>query len=677
MGKRRGRAARDTAVQGTNDSSIVSKCSMAALGYFPDDFLSCFVTKNSRRAPLINRGYYIRARAVDQCVRNFLLQTQDSSRRQILSLGAGFDSLYFRLKSDGALKNAVVCEVDFPEVIRRKAALISRTKELTELVGVSESTRCPSSGLVGLHGDDYMLLGVDLSDLSLLENGLKQAGLDPGSPTLLLAEVVLTYMDNSQSSAVISWAADQFQSACFVLYEQIHPEDPFGQVMQKHFCQLNSRLHALTQFPDREAQRKRFLDGGWEECAVLDMNEFYHRFISESERKRIEDLEPFDEFEEWHLKCSHYIILTASKGGLARTSPPRGSAGFTVADTPETRGSILARECPMAPPHTGPRRFGHKSALLGPDVIISTGGFGEKSGRHGRQRDIHTLIRQGRRWVTGCRHASEEHWDARLFHTMTWLPDSKCCLVLGGRLSPLHPCSGILCLTWEESAEGNTCRVAAGPPSPEEEPPPRWRHSATEVVFRGDSYIFVYGGRSPLNAQLEDWHFLHSKKLKWEKIPVEGLVPEGRHSHSACSWKGGALIAGGLGAEGLPLGSVLFLSPAPTGFVWQSFETHPSMVPRYSHTAHVYKGKLLLVGGVWIHSPSVPGVTVIDLSSGQTSEFKINTTSLGWPLMLHNHSSILLPDETSLMVLGGGGNCFSFGTHLNHQPVLLDLAEIL
>lgn len=42
-------------VQGTNDSSVVSKVSAAAQGYFHDDFLKHFVCKVSRRAPLINR----------------------------------------------------------------------------------------------------------------------------------------------------------------------------------------------------------------------------------------------------------------------------------------------------------------------------------------------------------------------------------------------------------------------------------------------------------------------------------------------------------------------------------------------------------------------------------------------------------------------------------------------
>lgn len=45
----------DTAVQGTNDSSILSKVSMAELGYFDDQFLKNFACKSVRRSPIINR----------------------------------------------------------------------------------------------------------------------------------------------------------------------------------------------------------------------------------------------------------------------------------------------------------------------------------------------------------------------------------------------------------------------------------------------------------------------------------------------------------------------------------------------------------------------------------------------------------------------------------------------
>lgn len=63
---------------------------------------------------------------------------------QILSLGAGFDSLYFRLHADGALQRAVVFEVDFPDVSRRKAALICANVALR---GALDSRFPPVAGL--------------------------------------------------------------------------------------------------------------------------------------------------------------------------------------------------------------------------------------------------------------------------------------------------------------------------------------------------------------------------------------------------------------------------------------------------------------------------------------------------------------------------------------------------
>ena len=45
----------DCAVQGTNDSSILSKISTSQCGYFDDEFLKHFGVKLVRRSPLINR----------------------------------------------------------------------------------------------------------------------------------------------------------------------------------------------------------------------------------------------------------------------------------------------------------------------------------------------------------------------------------------------------------------------------------------------------------------------------------------------------------------------------------------------------------------------------------------------------------------------------------------------
>ena len=48
--------------------------------------------------------------------------------------------------------------------------------------------------------------------------------------------------------------------------------------------------------------------------AALDLNQFYTSVLPAQELARIERLEPFDEYEELHLKCSHYFILAAANG---------------------------------------------------------------------------------------------------------------------------------------------------------------------------------------------------------------------------------------------------------------------------------------------------------------------------------------------------------------------------
>ena len=62
---------------------------------------------------------------------------------QIVSLGAGFDSLYFRLHGEGALQKLVVFELDVPDVARRKAALIKAD------ICLKEGLEFPSAGLAG------------------------------------------------------------------------------------------------------------------------------------------------------------------------------------------------------------------------------------------------------------------------------------------------------------------------------------------------------------------------------------------------------------------------------------------------------------------------------------------------------------------------------------------------
>ncbi|XP_072542727.1 tRNA wybutosine-synthesizing protein 4 [Salminus brasiliensis] len=662
----------DAAVQGTNDSSVVSKVSAAAQGYFQDDLLRHFVCKVSRRAPLINRGYYIRWQAVDHCVKRFLKVTENCAGRQILSLGAGFDSLYFRLHAEGALERVVVFEVDFPDVTRRKAALINASDGLKD--ALPDWDCLVATGPVCVSSAQYKLLGVDVRNRSEVEEGLSAAGLQWERPTLVLSEVVLTYMETKWSDSVIGWAARTLPQALFVMYEQIRPDDPFGRVMQNHFLKLNSKIHALCPYPDTSAQTQRFLQQGWDECVCLDMNQFYFSLLSQEERERVENMEPFDEFEEWHQKCSHYFILSASKGSLTSPAllvPPKESPVPLI--VPKLEGfSLAARPLAGAP---CVEAVGMASSVLEPGLLLLSGGFG----RGGRDTAAMALIREHTDWTRATVELQGDK-GVRLYHTLTSVPGWGA-VVTGGRTSPLNPIDRVLKLTCRLSDQPDSRTVLLSVEKmlcTGQAPKPRWRHTATLLNHGGKNYLFVFGGRSEKEPVLGDAHFLCLEDQHWTDVPLEGCFPEPRHSHSACAYRGGLVMFGGLGQGGVPLGDVTWLKASPTGFVWKQVQMQPALVPRYSHSAHVIGENLVVVGGVWLQADGVPGVAVINLTTGRSTEVNIDASSVPWPLMLHSFCSELLdPDGTEVVLIGGGGNCFSFGTHLNTHPVTLDLRPVL
>uniref|UniRef100_A0A8C0YPX3 tRNA wybutosine-synthesizing protein 4 n=1 Tax=Cyprinus carpio carpio TaxID=630221 RepID=A0A8C0YPX3_CYPCA len=662
---------KDAAVQGTNDSSVVSKVSAAAQGYFHDDFLKHFVCKVSRRAPLINRGYYVRWKAVDHCLKQFFHATQSCSRRQILSLGAGFDSLYFRLHAEGALGGVTVFEVDFPEVARRKAALINSNTCLKDTLPDRETVSNQQTNAVFIRSGHYNLIGVDVRKEQEVEVTLSAAGLQWDAPTLVLSEVVLTYMETQWSDAVIGWAAKLLPQSVFVMYEQIHPDDPFGRVMQNHFLKLNSTIHALKQYPDTVAQTQRFIQKGWEKCVCMDMNQFYFDLLLEDERQRVEGLEPFDEFEVSKQPHSQQRPLSDSRIVHVLFSLLVSSIPHMTPQWAERPPLVIQPMCRSPSIEV----VGMASAILAPGIILLTGGCG----RSGRDTVARVLIKEKDGWKCACVEAHGEQV-VGLYQTLTSIPGGGAVL-FGGRTSPLNPTDSVVCVTSDPSNEQSQSAVQLSFKNmvcTGTGPKPRWRHTSTLICYKDKTFLFVFGGRTEKDPVLSDAHFLCLEDKHWTEMTVVGAVPEARHSHSACPYGGGLVIFGGLGKGGRPLCDAFYLRPTSSGFCWETKNLHPPPVPRYSHSAHVVNEKMVVVGGVWLQADGVPGVGVINLSTGSCVEIQLDTSSVPWPLMLHSFCSELLDSEGSEMVLiGGGGNCFSFGTHLNLHPITVDLRPIL
>ncbi len=114
----------DSAVRSTNDEATVGKFSAVSKGYYQDRFVDAFLlhAPMAFHPPLMNRGHYARVHSIQRLCERFLAHIEGlPARRQLVSLGCGFDTLCFRLASSAqhnlqALDAFHYFEVDFGQV---------------------------------------------------------------------------------------------------------------------------------------------------------------------------------------------------------------------------------------------------------------------------------------------------------------------------------------------------------------------------------------------------------------------------------------------------------------------------------------------------------------------------------------------------------------------------------
>lgn len=114
-------------IQYTNDEATATKAYAVRLGYWHDPYIKIFCPIPSSSTPEISRGYYVRVQTFEAMVIRFIQECKGEC--QIVNLGAGSDTLYFRLKDKNLFPKAYV-ELDLPGNVKKKIFTLRKNKSL-------------------------------------------------------------------------------------------------------------------------------------------------------------------------------------------------------------------------------------------------------------------------------------------------------------------------------------------------------------------------------------------------------------------------------------------------------------------------------------------------------------------------------------------------------------------
>ncbi|GAM86554.1 hypothetical protein ANO11243_045680 [Dothideomycetidae sp. 11243] len=347
-------AQHDRTIQGTDNDAASSRASAVTLGYLSDPYALSFApVPPPRRYPLINRGTYVRTTALDRLIHQFLsVSGKQGEKRQIISLGAGSDTRFFRLASQHP--DLIYHELDFPTNTVAKIAKILSTgllKTALQVASPDPSTIIIAESKDSLYSNSLNIHPLDLRLLSNPSTSPPLPNIDPKAPTLLLSECCLTYLPlpsaNSILSHFLSTLLDQSTPAALLQYEPIKPLDSFGKTMTANLASRNIAMPSLHALPTLEAHRARLWSLGLAHTGARTVAHIYSAsapsahsnteddddasietlngrhsagaedevWLSPAERARVERLEWLDEVEEWSLLAGHYCVVWGWRRG--------------------------------------------------------------------------------------------------------------------------------------------------------------------------------------------------------------------------------------------------------------------------------------------------------------------------------------------------------------------------
>ncbi|KAI1278666.1 leucine carboxyl methyltransferase [Xylaria sp. FL0933] len=678
--------AQDELVMQTNSSSIVSKRSVERL-YYPDEphYFRYFVKKFQRRAPLINRGYHLRLHVVDVAVRRFL-DRPASKTKVVVNLGCGSDVLPWQCMTryPDASRRARFVDIDFPDLVSKKRTIVLNTPELSS---VFEPLDTDVDQHVLLKSAMYSQIGCDLRNTADIEKALSTClGLNLSDCIFMfVAEVSITYMETPGADGVIKWASSLSQAE-FCLLEQIlpdGPDHPFAKTMLSHFEKLKTPLKSVFEYPHLKAQYTRFSRLGWSHVETDSLWQVWtnDEWISASERRALDLVEPFDEWEEFALFTSHYCVV------MARNFDPRAHSSdkSTPADCSHQQLSPELLFRAYSGTH-GKRRFGAAIQMYGElGEPLFANAFGLGTNNRLKSCDIYSFDSAA---VDMRVHSAGP--SSRVCHAIVDLGHFGS-LLAGGRASP----SSAMRDCWHFSLEHNKWSPA------DELPVPLYRHSMSRLGR--SSMTLLIGGRSD-SSTIFTGCLLHKPGSGWIECSISGSGYQpafgaslvGFEKHHITQDDSGfpticfdGILAGGLLGDGtiarqfLRWSLKLTVNSRPT----MSFEPIVSstnselLACRFGASAFLLNDNRFVIAGGIQHNGTVPRadeVLIAEIGSSgleifarcSFTSFNISSST---PCPLLVGASIYLTEHNQLLIMGGGATCFSMGTYWNEGCYTLNL----
>lgn len=368
-------------------------------GYYRDPFLKLMTDdKTYFNSPLMNRGYWLRVKAVEAAVNRFL-EMHPEDAVQIISIGAGLDTLFFRWAAAACSKHGSdvgtaagadlvlpTCpsvgdfarvhrfvEVDHADLIKAKRDIVLAHAGMRDLAHLKSDQEQPATEKEAHEHSNciYRLMTADLTKPEELvaalldprqaqkscvlpnEHDSGHSCIDNTMPTLIVAECVLVYMTANESTACLESllngvfgqsAKSRATPVLFLSYDAVGPDDRFGQVMVESLAELGIPLKGIAELKTPADHERRARAVGFNAVRAQTMKQLYDTVHIE-DKKRLDAIERIDDWDEWALMHNHYSLTFA--GRLSEeNAAKRGGAmpnlflGTTVAGDAYAQGPV-------------------------------------------------------------------------------------------------------------------------------------------------------------------------------------------------------------------------------------------------------------------------------------------------------------------------------------------------